>query len=192
MNKLSIIQVPSRLDVLEDVLDWFELFKRSMNAPRAWMECQLALTEAFTNVVRHAHQDLPDTTPVQIRAKLTSASLELSIWDQGPTFDFEQHLANVPEHVNNSSEGGRGLFLIKAIANEVRYISNGHGHNALVIVKNFTQEQPDPSDAFPGHTETASDLEELGSLDMEGSLVEPAGGEDDIEFTMEPINFDEL
>ncbi len=139
MEKVSTLQVPSDLKALDDVLNWFEVFKADIASQRDWMECQLALTEAFTNVVLHAHKHLPSTTPVEIQLRLSGAVLELSVWDQGIPFDLMGYLAALPQRVNTENEGGRGLFLIKAIASEIGYIQDAQGRNGLVIRKHLVR-----------------------------------------------------
>ncbi|NJL97799.1 MAG: ATP-binding protein [Synechococcaceae cyanobacterium SM2_3_2] len=135
MKKVSMLQVPSTLKALDDVLNWLEIFKPDIKFPRDWMECQLALTEAFTNAVIHAHQDLPDSTPIEIRICLQESQVDLSIWDRGKAFDLPAYLATLPQKVNTQLEGGRGLFLIKAVASKIDYVQDDQGRNGLIISK---------------------------------------------------------
>ncbi|NEQ98154.1 MAG: ATP-binding protein [Cyanothece sp. SIO2G6] len=135
--KRACIQVPTDLNALEDVLAWFD----ELEAPipkMTWFQCQLALVEGFTNAVRHAHQGKPSDTPIDIEARLTEASIEFRIWDEGPGFAFEEYVQRSSNLADNDSEGGRGLGLINRIADDLEYAQEPGQRNCLRIVKQYS------------------------------------------------------
>ncbi len=93
----SRLQTESNLGAIDEVLAWFEPFKQSPLHPDLWMQAKIALVEGFTNAVRHAHRDLPCTTPIDLEATLLPHSLEIRIWDQGAAFDLETLLDTVEQ-----------------------------------------------------------------------------------------------
>jgi serine/threonine-protein kinase RsbW len=42
-------------------------------------QCKLAVSEAFTNAVRHAHKNLPRETPIELEITVVNEGLELKI-----------------------------------------------------------------------------------------------------------------
>ncbi|WP_008311326.1 ATP-binding protein [Leptolyngbya sp. PCC 6406] len=135
--KQSSFRTQTDLDALKAVLVWFDEFQ-SLPIPKAtWLQCQLALIEGFTNAVRHAHDGMPPETPIEIEAIATTEALNINIWDQGPGFDFNATLRRKLETTNPDSEGGRGLRIMRRIADSVEYECYGGRRNCLHIHKQF-------------------------------------------------------
>ncbi len=134
------------LDALGQVLTWFESFRNAGIPGPIWLECQLALAEAFTNAVRHAHRDLPAGTPIDIELVLMPQGLELRIWDQGQGFDLEEFFqnrsANRPPNADTEAEGGRGIWLMKALSTQLSYTRQADGRNCLLISRRFDDPAP--------------------------------------------------
>jgi serine/threonine-protein kinase RsbW len=91
----------------------------------------LATDEATNNVIRHAHRGQPDA-PLQIQCFFRPDGLEILLIDQGAPFD----LAAVP-HLDPSEEriGGRGVFLMRALMDELSCQPRGERGNMLRMVK---------------------------------------------------------
>ncbi|MFB8788458.1 MAG: anti-sigma regulatory factor [Potamolinea sp.] len=133
----SIKQVPSDLKALEQVLLWFDQLNQPSIPRKIWLQCQLALAEGFTNAVRHAHKELPPTTPIDIEVTLFPHCLEMRIWDQGPPFDLEQWLRDYEKRPENTGGGGRGIVILKKIADKLSYTRMDDNRNCLLFVKNY-------------------------------------------------------
>lgn len=98
----------------------------------------MALVEAFTNAVRHAHQNLPKTTPIDLEVKLLPNFLEMRIWDRGQPFDFQAKLRKGEQNVDSiEKEGGRGLQFIKKLTDELQYLNLPNHRNCLVMRKKY-------------------------------------------------------
>ena len=76
--------------------------------------CRLALTEATSNSVRHAYVDDGDGV-VEISYELLADRLVIEVTDEGAGFDPAE-TEGPPEDL---SEGGLGIAIIRAIADEV-------------------------------------------------------------------------
>ncbi len=131
------LTVRSDLRVLTQVQEWFKLFCLRNSAKLFWLEGQLyplnlALTEGFTNAVRHAHQELPSETKIEIDLFLWDDRMEIRIWDQGQPFDPDGLEEPQPGTLR---EGGYGWFLLRRLADKVRYERYQDGRNCLLIVK---------------------------------------------------------
>jgi serine/threonine-protein kinase RsbW len=91
----------------------------------------LATGEAISNIIRHAHRCRPDAT-VQIQCRLGTSNIEVCLLDEGEPFD----LAAVP-HLDPAELriGGRGVFLMRALMDELICRPRGEGGNRLKMVK---------------------------------------------------------
>jgi serine/threonine-protein kinase RsbW len=79
-------------------------------------DLKLALTEAASNSVRHAYGD-QDAGVVDISYQLFSDRLVIEVTDEGEGFDPAEAEGNAAE----LSEGGLGIAIIRAIADDVEF-----------------------------------------------------------------------
>ncbi|CAN5449979.1 ATP-binding protein [soil metagenome] len=75
----------------------------------------LALHEAASNVIRHAHRDLPGAS-LQIACELNDERLEIHLRDEGQPFDLQSVPSLNPGEVRL---GGRGVFLMRMLMDEL-------------------------------------------------------------------------
>lgn len=137
MIQTACLQVNTDLNVLNQVLAWFDQFNCSPVPEMKWLECQLALAEGFTNAVRHAHKNQPSETLIDIEVQIFEQYLEIKIWDFGPPFDLEQKLNSLPKEMDLDAEGGRGLKLLKQMADSLTYTRTLNNRNCLLIIKRY-------------------------------------------------------
>lgn len=128
------IRVHTDLNLLPQVLAWFDQFNRSPVPYAIWLECQLALAEGFTNAVRHAHANRTPDTPIEIEVTLEKQAITIKIWDYGPGFDLDQLLNHSITEQN--AEHGRGLKIIQRVADALCY-DQIEQRNCLLMVKEF-------------------------------------------------------
>lgn len=135
------LQVSSNLREIDQVLLWFEQLHQKPIPKTVWLQCELALAEAFTNAVRHAHDGLPMETPIDIEVTIYTDHAEIRIWDHGPEFDLaewlREHPTSMNDRVSRGQPGGLGIKLIYAIANHVSYEPTPDRRNCLSISKNY-------------------------------------------------------
>jgi serine/threonine-protein kinase RsbW len=91
---------------------------------------RLALEEAVVNAVKHGHGYDP-AKQVRIWWLLGASSVKFVVHDEGPGFDPTQ-VPDPRRPENKERPGGRGLFLIGAFMNWVRF--NGRG-NCLAMCR---------------------------------------------------------
>ena len=132
------LKVQTELEALKEVLQWFEsLIFPSLPQKTGW-QCEVALVEGFTNAVRHAHQDLPKNTPIELEVELHSNFLEMRIWDRGQPFNFDEKLQKSENEANSlEKEGGRGLQFINKLTDELQYLNLPNRRNCLVMRKKY-------------------------------------------------------
>jgi serine/threonine-protein kinase RsbW len=91
----------------------------------------LAAGEAFTNIIRHAHRQCPDA-PIQIQCWIHPGTIELHFHDQGEPFDLDR----VPKlNPGDLRIGGRGVFLMRTLMDELNCLPRPEGGNTLRMVK---------------------------------------------------------
>ncbi len=130
----SEINVPSDLKFLNIVENWLmgcletEL-KESVDWSRQSSRLRLALVEAYSNVVRHAHKDQP-YLPVLIRLEMKEQDIALEVWDCGEGYDLSEYLAPNPLE---KQEGGYGWLIINRLMDKVEYQLQLDGGNCLKL-----------------------------------------------------------
>jgi serine/threonine-protein kinase RsbW len=136
------LTVESDLSVLTHIQEWFDQF--CLRAVKLfWLKEQhyplnLALTEGFTNAVRHAHHELPLETTIEIDLRLWDDRIEIRIWDQGKPFNPDGLEEPEPGTLR---QGGYGWFLLRRLADQVVYERSPDNRNCLLIVKHAVQEK---------------------------------------------------
>jgi serine/threonine-protein kinase RsbW len=98
-------------------------------SPELLGDLKLALTEACTNSVRHAYAD--GTGMVEIVYELYPDRLEVVVVDQGEGFTPQ---ADRDSH-DELSEGGLGIAIIEALADELEITQRDEGGSRLRFVK---------------------------------------------------------
>lgn len=116
--------VDSKLETLFKVQRWFKDVCSSLDPELVWIshycdQLNIALTEGFTNAVRHAHASLPPETPISIDVLLKEDRIDICIWDQGAPFDPDELWE--PEPGTLLPEGGYGWFLLRRLTDQVTY-----------------------------------------------------------------------
>lgn len=141
--KQNQIQVETHLSALVQILEWFDQFKPATIPHTVWLMCQLALAEGFTNAVRHAHRGKPKQIPIEIEVMVLSESLEFRIWDYGSAIDFNNLLESLPPSTQSHSSG-RGLRLMKRLADVLTYTRTADQRNCLLFIKHYVPVRQGP------------------------------------------------
>jgi serine/threonine-protein kinase RsbW len=138
----SDIQVTTHLSEVPIALKWFEQFLRPPLSHRLWQQAKIALMEGLTNAIRHAHQDLPHLTPIDLNAKLSSHRIQVLIWDYGAPFDLEELLNSLSQPLSDprARESHWGGVLLRKLRDKhnwtICYACPGSGtgdRNCLII-----------------------------------------------------------
>jgi serine/threonine-protein kinase RsbW len=126
------LSVPSELRFLAVVRAFIETLCRAYQLDADDTNAViLALHEGVSNVMRHAHQDRPEAS-VHIHCHFHPDRVEIDILDDGEPFDLATVPALDPAELRI---GGRGVFLMRALMNEVRCGPRPPRGNVLHLVK---------------------------------------------------------
>ncbi len=142
--KAAQLQVKNTLESVAIFLDWFEQFQVLEIPDYLWYAaCQTALVEALTNVVRHAHKNLPESIPIDIEVKLFSSYIEMCIWDYGPPFDMEKKFQEklAAFRPGEPEDNGNGLIFMYKLTDELYYTRlPDDERNCLLMRKKFVSD----------------------------------------------------
>ena len=101
--------------------------------PEVVYDLKLAVTEAATNVIRHAAVD-----SFQIEYKVLPRAVEITVIDEGGGFDVEEFAGKPGEH------GGFGLQVIQSLVDEVILNSTTGGGTHLKMIRRSTPPEQSP------------------------------------------------
>lgn len=93
-------------------------------------DLEIALTEACANVVQHAC----GADGFEVRLDVADGGCSIDVLDNGAGFDAEETNGTSPVA---GSERGRGLFLIRALSDNVRMQSGPHRGSRIHFEKSF-------------------------------------------------------
>lgn len=83
----------------------------------------IAVTEAVNNAIKHGSQN-DSSKNVDLSLMVDGSTLKFRIEDQGHGFDY-QHLPDPTAPENIEKPGGRGIFLMKHLADDVLFLEGG-------------------------------------------------------------------
>ena len=92
----------------------------------------IALTEAVTNAIQHGNKYDPEKN-INLQFVPNQRQLVFTIKDQGPGFDFN-NLPDPTEPENIQKPHGRGIYLMKHLADNVEFSDNGRAVELNFII----------------------------------------------------------
>ena len=93
-------------------------------------DLKLAVTEACGNAVRHAHGGTQGV--VRVRFEMTDETIEIAVEDEGPGLPAVVPAAT---DVDDLSEGGMGLAIIRAVVDELQIDGRKGGPGTVVRMR---------------------------------------------------------
>lgn len=118
------LTLQSSFDDLEQVVDVAESFFSSRSSDDDFVyKAVLLASEAVTNGIEHGNKLDPSKT-VKLAFVALEDAFEIHVEDEGDGFERDQ-VADPLEDEHILDDGGRGIFLIERLADEVRYENGG-------------------------------------------------------------------
>lgn len=88
-------------------------------------DIRLAVDEAYTNIIKHSYKN-DDRQSVEIEMEFDNGELWISLLDTGESFDPSNYSKpDVRQKIKEKKRGGVGVFLIKQLMDEVKYLNDG-------------------------------------------------------------------
>jgi serine/threonine-protein kinase RsbW len=127
------LQVPCELGAVRSIATQVRSFlaAQGISEKDVWA-CELALVEGCNNAVQNASTEQA-RGGINVEVDCNPECVELRINDRNQGFEWPQKVElPSPDH-----ESGRGLYLIRSLMDDVRYIRNDSS-NSLVLQKSLT------------------------------------------------------
>ena len=118
------IVLPSTLESLSEIENFIEaICEQNKFGEDHYGNILIALTEAVNNAITHGNKLNPDKK-VNLNMETTTKDVEFTIKDEGAGFDYNNIPdPTLPENIEKLS--GRGVFLMKSLADDVVFEENG-------------------------------------------------------------------
>lgn len=120
-NTLNIVSQPQSINIIEKVIDdmknEFDIHEDSYG------NILVAVTEAVNNAIMHGNQSDPSKS-VKVSYEIDGDRIMFTISDEGKGFDY-YNLPDPTAPENLEKPTGRGVFLMKHLADQVIFSENG-------------------------------------------------------------------
>lgn len=126
--------IPSELDRIQEVEDFTEKIATKMNfSEEAKDSLAIAVTEVTNNAIIHGNKK-DAGKKVVIRYHISESAITITVRDEGAGFDPDK-ISNPLAPENLLKESGRGIFIIKALLDEVSFHFNKGGTLVKMVKK---------------------------------------------------------
>jgi len=123
MNTISI-QIPSILENIRMIESFIDNAKEKFRLDDdIYGNIMIAVTEAVNNAIKHGN-DGDKSKNVSLSLSLKDSLIQFVIKDEGPGFDYE-NLPDPTSPENIEKIGGRGIFLMKHLSDQVEFKDKG-------------------------------------------------------------------
>lgn len=123
MHKINI-QIPSLSDNIRIIESFIDNAKEKFQLnDDIYGNIMISVTESVNNAIKHGNKNITSKN-VSISLLLNESQLKFRVSDEGIGFDYH----NLPDPTapeNIEKPGGRGIFLMKHLADEVIFSENG-------------------------------------------------------------------
>ena len=125
MHLSDAVELPPQMWTLAESRRFVgELLARAAVSPAIQDVLAVAVTEACSNVVRHA----PDGGAYRLTVDVNDDRCLIEVRDGGPGFD-----PDVTRNTSRDRDGGRGLFLMRALVDDLRFEQRQPGVTVTMI-----------------------------------------------------------
>jgi serine/threonine-protein kinase RsbW len=118
------IQIPSLMENIRIVESFIDNAKEQYKIDDdIYGNIMIAVTEAVNNAIQHGNRQ-DQHKNVSLTLELSDSRIAFVIQDEGNGFDYHK-LPDPTAPENLELEGGRGIFLMQNLADEVNFYNNG-------------------------------------------------------------------
>lgn len=123
MNKIQI-EIPSLSENIRMIESFIDNAKERFHLnDDIYGNIMIAVTEAVNNAIKHGNRNNPKLN-VALSLLLEKDLIKFRVEDEGMGFDYH-HLPDPTAPENLEKPGGRGIFLMKHLSDEVEFQENG-------------------------------------------------------------------
>jgi serine/threonine-protein kinase RsbW len=118
------ISIPSLIENIQVIESFMDNAKEEFDInDDLYGNIMISVTECISNAIVHGNQSDPDKM-VHLQLHMEPGLLSCSIEDEGKGFDFS-NLPDPTEPENIEKLGGRGIFLMRQLSDEVKFEEGG-------------------------------------------------------------------
>ena len=133
--EISVASVPDNIPVVEAFVE--EKLKERVPSEDDRDSIAIALTEVVSNAIYHGNKQDPQKK-VSVRGWIEAGKVRLEVQDEGEGFD-PNSLGNPLDPENLMKDSGRGIFILKALMDEVHF-DFSRGGTVVTLVKLLSPE----------------------------------------------------
>jgi len=136
MKDIIKVSIPNRLECLKWLYPVCEGILRELpfeDADRHMM--MVSISEGFTNAFQHGNQKNPETE-IRLSFCVTDKSLKIMIEDEA-IMPIQDNINQAHGNVDPDSVSGRGLDLMRTIADQAFYEHDSSGINTLTLIFDY-------------------------------------------------------
>ncbi len=128
------LRIPATLEELQHVYGWAEEHLALVGVEESRrFDIMLALSEAVTNAIRHGSSPARQAA-VDIEVEVTTDAVSLKVSDTGAGFDPDA-LPDPTHGQNVFVPNGRGVYLIRTLADDVSFNFSDQGTTVQVVFR---------------------------------------------------------
>ena len=128
-----LLELPSDLQVIETAVAFLAEWCRSFafGGPRLSLNFRVGITEALANAVLYGNREDPGKR-IRVEACIDESRITIHVEDEGGGFDPRVVPdPTLPENLQRT--GGRGLFLLRELMDEVEYSDQGNSVRLVLL-----------------------------------------------------------
>lgn len=141
-GKTYRLKIPADSKNLDIIRKFISAISENMGFPDEEIyKIELAVDEACANVVKHAYlTNSRKDRMIHIEARDKKDRLEITIYDKGKGFDPQKiKKPDIVEYMKKMKRGGLGIYLIKALMDQVSFKIHAGVRNEVRMVKFLKQ-----------------------------------------------------
>jgi len=119
---IDIPSLPENIRIVESFID--NVKDKYSLSDDVYGNVMIAVTESVSNAISHGNNG-EKTKNVSLTMVLEDSSIKFTVTDQGAGFDFN-NLPDPTSPENLDKPGGRGIFLMKNLCDEVSFCEEGN------------------------------------------------------------------
>ena len=121
LHTMQISSQPESINLVEKLID--EIKQEHNIHEECYGNMLVAVTEAVNNAIQHGNKYDPDKM-VSINYEIDTDQISFTISDEGSGFDY-MNLPDPTDPENLEKPTGRGVFLMKHLADQIIFAENG-------------------------------------------------------------------
>ena len=119
--KIEIPSLPENIRIIESFID--NAKERFSLTDDIYGNIMIAVTESVNNAIVHGNKQ-EKSKNVSLHLNIVNNSIEFTVVDEGEGFDYH-NLPDPTSPENLDKPGGRGIFLMKHLCDEVNFSNDG-------------------------------------------------------------------